>query len=198
MNFFLSSASRILTILLLGPGLLVIQGQTTTAQDTPPSLVQHLRNDLHSNDAVQREDALIDVIALASCSEKCTISFRSIDEKKLTIANETGTGHVVELNALVPDLLEAYRSGPADGHRLLALSALVNIGNETVLEQLIDEGARQSKEMNQATQKSLAAFYLTKYPELVNRTMKTKRLSLDDIRRAKSVRVRQMKKNQEG
>jgi hypothetical protein len=198
MNFFLSSASRVLTMLLLGAGLLAMSGPKATAQDTPPSLIQHLRSDLQSNDPMQRESALVDIIALASCTSSCTVNFRSINEKKLTIANETGTGHVVELNALVPDLLEAYRSGPADGHRLLALSALVNIGNEKALERLIDEGARQSKAMNKATHRSLAAFYLEKYPELIERTMKTHRLSVDDVHRAKALRVRQMKKSGEG
>jgi hypothetical protein len=196
MNFFLSSASRILTIFLLGAGLLVLPSQTAAAQDAP-SLLQNLRNDLQSNDPVQREHALMDVISLATCGDACTIIFRSIDEKKLTIANETGTGHVVELNALIPDLIDVYRSGPADGHRLIALSALLNIGNEAALERLIDEGARQSKETNRMTQRSLAAFYLEKYPELLDQTMKTKRLSMDDVHRAKALRVRQMK-NQEG
>ena len=198
MNAFLSSVSRLLTVLILAAGLVAAPGQTATAQDAPPSLIQHLRSNLQSNNATERENALVDVIALASCSDVCTVNFRSIEEKKLTISDETGTGGVVELNALVPDLLAAYRSGPADGHRLLALSALINIGNETALERLIEEGAFQSKQTNRATQKSLAAFYLEKYPELAERTMKTKRLSMDDVRRAKALRVRQMKKSQGG
>lgn len=198
MTSFLSSVFRTLTILLLGIGLLVIPAQTTRAQDAPLSLIQNLRNDLRSSDAAQRENALVDVIGLATCGDTCILKFRSIDEKKLTIANETGTGHVVELSALIPDLLKAYNDGPDDGHRLLALSALINIGDETALHQLIEDGARQSEAMNRATQRSLAAFYLEKYPELVEQTMKTKRLSMDDVQRAKSVRVRQMKKNGEG
>jgi hypothetical protein len=198
MNAFLSSVSRLLTVLILAAGLLAVPGQTATAQDAPPSLIQHLRSNLQSNNATERENALVDVITLASCSDVCTVNFRSVEEKKLTISDETGTGGVVELNALVPDLLAAYRSGPADGHRLLALSALINIGNETALERLIEEGAFQSKTTNRATQKSLAAFYLEKYPELAERTMRTKRLSMDDVRRAKALRVRQMKKNQSG
>ena len=200
MNPFLSFATRVLTILLLSAGLLAVAGPLATGQeagDTEPSLVQHIRNDLKSDNPMKRARALVDVIALANCPSTCTVSLRSVEERKLTIANETGTGHVVELNALVPDLLAAYRSGPADGHRLLALSALINIGNEKALEQLIDEGTRQSDKTNRATQRSLAAFYLDKYPELAERTIRTHRLSIDDIRRAKAVRVRQMK-NQEG
>lgn len=193
MNTFLAFTPRVLAVALVAVGLLV-PSQKATAQsstDAPPSLVQHLRSDLQSNDPDRREDALVDIIGLASCAETCTIHFRSIDEKKLTIANETGTGAVLELNVFIPDLLAAYRSGPADGHRLLALSALINIGDEEVLEQLIDEGARQSEETNRATQKSLVAFYLEKYPELTDRAMKTQKLSLSDVRRAKAVRVRQ-------
>jgi hypothetical protein len=196
MNTFLALKFRILTALIFAAALLTVSGQSAIAQmseNTPPSLVQHLRSDLKSDDAAQREHALVDIIALASCTDVCTVNFRSISEKKLSIDNKTGTGHVVELNALVPDLLKTYRSGPADGHRLLALSALINIGNEEALEQLVDEGGRQSKAITKATQRSLAAFYLEKYPELAERTTKTKRLSLDDVRRAKAVRVRQVR-----
>lgn len=193
MNAFLSFVSRLSAVLFLGAGLVAVPGQTATAQDAPPSLIQHLRSSLHSDNAEQRSNALVDVIALAGCSEACTVSLGSVEEKKLTINNETGTGAVVELNALVPDLLEVYRTGPTDGHRLLALTALINIGNETALERLIDEGASQTEEMNRATQKTLAAFYLEKYPELAERTMKTKRLSVDDVRRAKALRLREAK-----
>lgn len=194
MNVILAPAFRILTAVLLGVGLLLVPNPVATAQtssDTPLSLIQHLRSNLESKDATSREKALVDVIALASCSAECTVSLQSIEEKRLRIENETGTGSVIELAVLIPELLDAYRSGPADGHRLLALSALINIGDEASLEQLIDEGARQSEKTNRATHKSLVGFYLEKYPELIERTVKTKKLSLNDVRRVKAVRVRQ-------
>jgi hypothetical protein len=200
MNALFAVRSFLLPVLFFSAGLLAASSPTAAAQGTdeaPPSLIQHLRQDLQSESAEKRNDALVDIVSLANCADACTVSLRSIDKKKITIEDETGTGGVVELNALVPDLLETYRSGPADGHRLLALSALVTIGNEAALEQLIDEGDGQSEAVNRTTQRSLAAFYLAKYPELLNRTLKTRRLSLDDVRRAKTLRVRQMKKDGE-
>jgi hypothetical protein len=160
----------------------------------PPTLIKHLRNEVQSKDAVKRESALVDIIALASCPSSCTVYLRSVQDKRVTMENETGTGSVVDLDALVPDLLESYRSGPADVHRLLALSALINIGNEKALERLIDKGASQSKAVNKATQRSLASYYLEMYPELKERTFRTGRLSVDDVTKAKALRVRKMKK----
>ena len=195
MNTMPSFMSRLLAIALLGAGLLAVPGQLASAQadtDAPPSLIQHLRSDLQSSDAMKRENALVDVIALANCPSTCTVNLRSIEEKKLSINNETGTSTIVELDVLIPDLLATYRSGPADGHRLLALSALINIGDEAALEKLVEDGTSSSEKTNRATHKSLAAFYLEKYPELAERTMQTKKLSLDDVHRAKAVRVRQV------
>lgn len=186
----------LLAALLAGFGLLYAPVQTAAAQSTdgPSTLVKHLRGDLQGNDAMQRQRALLDIIALATCPASCTVGLRSIQDKSIRIENETGTGSVVDLDALVPDLLETYRSGPADGHRLLALSALINIGNEKALERLIDEGASQSKVVNKRTQKSLAGYYLAMYPELTERTLRTRQLSLDDVEKAKAVRVKKMKK----
>jgi len=74
----------------------------------------------------------------------------------------------MDLEALVPDLMKAYRSGSADGHRLMALSALINIGNAKALEQLAaessDRSSEQPRRVNKTTQRSLAAFYLEKEP----------------------------------
>lgn len=166
--------------------------------DDPSPLVKHLQNKLQSKNSIRRESALVDVIALATCPSMCTVSFQSINKenkKKIyTFANEAGTGYEVNLKALIPNLMEAYRSGPADGHRLLALSALINIGDAKTLEQLVDEGARQSAAMNNATQRSLAAFYLEKYPVLRNRSMRTGTITLDDVRRAEAVHVKRTKK----
>ena len=196
MKPFISLGSHLLAAVLFGGALLMVPIQRSTAQaDRPPSLIEHLRNDLRSDHPIQRERALVDVIALAGCGETCTVSLQSIEEKKLSIANETGTGAVVELTNLVPDLLEVYRSGPADGQRLLALSALVNIGDLKALERLVEDGSSQSKKTMQATHSSLAAFYLDKYPELTEQTVRTKRLSLEDVRRAEALRIRKLKKN---
>jgi hypothetical protein len=190
----LRSLLLVVSLLLAGGLFLSVPSVAQSSMDAPPTLIEHLRSDIEGNDAVQRESALMDVIALATCPETCTVDFRSINEKKLTIANETGTSHVLDLNVLVPDLVKAYRSGPDDGHRLLALTALINIGNEKGLEQLIDQGARQSERTNRITQRSLLWYYMDKYPELYEQTMNTKQLSMDDVRRAEVVRVKHVKK----
>lgn len=185
---------HLLAAALFGGALLMSPIQRSVAQsDRPPSLIEHLRNDLRSDDPMQRERALVDVIALAGCAETCTVSLQSIEERQLRIANETGTGAVVELTNLVPDLLEAYRSGPADGHRLLALSALINIGNPQALEKLVEEGNNQSEKTRRVTHRSLAAFYLAKYPELKEGAFKSKALSIEEVRRAETLRIRKLK-----
>lgn len=195
MNYTIPLGLRLFAAALFGTVLFTVPVQQSVAKtDDPPSLIEHLRSELQSDDAMQRERALVDVIALSGCTETCTVSLQSIEEKRLSIANETGTGAVVELTNLVPDLIEVYRNGPADGHRLLALSALINIGNAQALERLVEEGDSQSEEMKRATHKSLAAFYLAKYPELMERSVKTKSLSIEDVRRAEILRVRKLKK----
>lgn len=166
----------------------------SSAPANPPTLIKHLRTELQSSDPVRREAVLIDIATLASCNSSCTVHLRSMEDRKLSIENETGIGTVVELDALIPDLHEAYRSGPADGHRLVALAALINIGNEKGLEKLVEEGAFRSKRVNSSTQRSLAAFYLETYPELAERTLRTGQLSLDDVHRAKVLRLKKAKK----
>ena len=162
------------------------------AQSTaePPTLIKHLRTELGSKDDARQERALIDVIALASCQESCTVSLQSGMNRVVRIANESGTGNVVDLDALTPDLLRAYRSGPADGHKLLALSALINVGNQKALEKLIEEKDAQSANVQRVTNMSLASFYFAKYPELTERSMRRHSLTLDDVQRAEVLRLR--------
>lgn len=166
----------------------------TLDPSNPPSLIKHLRSELNSNDDVRQTRALIDVISLAGCVETCTVSLQSAHDKKVRLENESGTGSLVELDALVPDLLKVYRNGPADGSRLLALSALINIGDAKSLEMLIDEGASKSDVVQKQTQRSLANYYLTKYPELVQDAIDKKTFSVEDVRRAETVRVKLAKR----
>lgn len=91
-------------------------------------------------------------------------------------------------------MLDAYRTGPADGHRLLALSALINTGNDKVLAQLLEEESAQSEKVARETQRSLAHYYLTKYPELVERAKRKNTFSIEDVQRAEVVRVKLAKK----
>jgi hypothetical protein len=165
----------------------------------PPSIIKHLRAEISSKDAARQQNALIDVIVLSRCEASCTVNFLSIPDKMLRVENESGAGTAIDLEALVPALMRAYRTGPADGHRLLALSALINVGNETAFEQLAaessDRSSQQSNRVNNATQRSLAAFYLEKYPELTKKMGRSQTFSIEDVRRAEGVRVRLAKKN---
>lgn len=163
--------------------------------DDPPTLIQHLRNELQQKDPVRREYALMDAIALANCPTSCTLGLNSIQGKQIKIENNDGAGSVVDLTALLPALLDTYRKGPADGHRLMALSALVRIGDEKTLERLTRERSTQSKRMNETTSRGLAAFYLAKYPELQDGLSRSGRLSVSDVEKAKAVRVRLARKN---
>lgn len=154
----------------------------------PSTLVEYLRAELRSNDAVRRENALVDAVALSYCSASCALQFRSIPGKTLRIDNDLGFGTASDLNLLAPDLVKAYRSGPTDGHRILALSALINIGNERAIERLLDSSIAVSPRVHRVTQKGLASFYLGKYPDLTKRAMRRGTFSLDDV---KTARLRQ-------
>lgn len=196
----LTSTLPLFVALLLGMGLSVLpmQAVAQSSSDSPPTLITHLRSELQAKDSMRRQMALLDINTLAHCTASCNLSLRSVQDQQIRIENEAGVGTMVDLDVLVPDLLKSYRTGPADGHRLLALSALLQIGNERSLEQLIDEGASQSGKVEKATQAGLAAFYLEKYPELMDRTMRTNRLSIDEVAKAKAFRVKKAKKAAKG
>ena len=190
------SAVALAALLLTGLPLASASAETTPPSQTmlvpadPPTLIKHLRTELRSGDAVREERALIDVIALAGCADTCTVHLASAGERRLRMQNDTDTGSAVDLDALIPDLIEAYRSGPADGHRLLALSALINVGNEPALERLIGDKDAQNGAVRKATDRSLAAFYLEKYPELSERSLRRKTLSIEDVERARALRLK--------
>lgn len=164
--------------------------QTVLLPTDPPTLTKHLRTELRSGEAAREERALVDVIALAGCADTCTVHLASAGERRLRMQNDTDTGSAVDLDALIPDLIAAYRSGPADGHRLLALSALINVGNERALERLIADKESQNATIRKATDRSLAGFYLEKYPELAERSLRRKTLSIEDVERAKALRLK--------
>jgi hypothetical protein len=175
-------------------GLLMAGPLFAQSTATPTTLIKHLRTELNAKDGDRQERALIDVIALANCPASCVVALQSRTDQTLRIDNETGAGSVIDLDVLVPDLLRAYRRGPADGHKLLALAALINIGNDTGLEQLIAEKDAQNATVRKNTDMSLAAFYFAKYPELTEQTMRRRVLSLDDVQRAEVLRLRAAKK----
>jgi len=153
-----------------------------------PTLVEHLQSELQSNAAMRRHLALLDVAALAHCPNDCHLTLHTVQGENLR------TTERADLRALTPELLACYRRGPEDGHRLLALWALVGIGDEGALATLVEEGTRQSDRVNRETQRSLAAFYLERYPELSRQSAWTGEITLEDIDRAQRVRIKKAAK----
>jgi hypothetical protein len=162
--------------------------------DDPPTLVEHLRKELRSNEDRRREWALVDVIALANCPENCVLALSSAQGKTLRIENSTGVGAAVDLNRLTPDLLWAYRSSDMhDGLRLLALAALINVGNEKAIESLVQSPSSGSERVERETNKILVSFFLEQYPELLDGARKTQAFSLDDVENVRALRLKRVR-----
>jgi len=158
------------------------------------TLSEHLRSELRSMDATRQERALIDVVALSQCTASCTIKMSSLPMRKIRIDNDTGAGSVANLTILTPVLTRIYRVGPTDELRLLALSALLNIGDETSLDAVVEHVASVSPRVKTVTHRGLSTFFLTKYPELNMRISRNGTLALDDIHVARARAERQMRK----
>jgi hypothetical protein len=142
-------------------------------------LLEHLRTEIRDRDPDRRERALVDVVALAACQSACTVRLRSLSGEAVRI----GDGDLIGLG---PALLRVYRAGPTDEHRLLALSALMNVGDEASIDALIDKPVPVSFELARTTQRHITAFYLDRYPELQNRARRTGTFSLDDVKIARA------------
>ena len=154
-----------------------------------PDLIAHLRTEIRDRNPDRRENALVDVIAMAACQASCTVQLRSLPGNGIRVNDTENT-----LARLGPDLLRAYRSGPTDQHRLLALSALMNVGDEARLDALVDTPVPVSYELVRTTQRHISAFYLDRYPELRHRVRRTGTFSLDDVQRVRITRARAAKK----
>jgi hypothetical protein len=139
----------------------------------------------------------MDVNAIANCPGECTIALHTLENQEFTFSRhtETGSGELVDLAALAPRLVTCYRRGPEETSRLLALSALIGIGDEEALNALLDNPA-QSPKVSRITQQTLATFYLEKYPELAKTVRRTGEINFDDIDRVKKVRVKKAAKAQ--
>jgi hypothetical protein len=166
-----------------------------TQASSVPTIMKLLRDGLRSEDASRQEQALVDVIALANCPASCTVALQSAAKKHIRIENETGAGSIVDFEALIPDLQAAYRTGPADGHRLLALAALIKIGDARALEQLVTDKEAQGSTVQDATNRSLVSFYLAKYPELTERAVRSGTLTIESVQRAEALRLRRAAKS---
>jgi hypothetical protein len=156
--------------------------------DAPPSLTDHLRTELRSEDPERQNRALTDIVALAGCADTCVVALQSDGDNTIRIENESDVGHPIDLASLTPNVLSVYRDGPTPGHRLLALSALLKIGDEQALERVVDLKDEQPTRVEAATNRSLAAYYLDRYPELTTPTFQADQLSIEDVRRAQAAR----------
>lgn len=156
--------------------------------DVPPSLTDHLRDELRSEDPERQNQALADIVALAGCEDTCVVALQSDGDNTIRIENESDVGHPIDLASLTPDVLSVYRDGPTPGHQLLALSALLKIGDEQALERVVDLKDEQPGRVEAATNRSLAAYYLNRYPELSEPTFRAEQLSIEDVRRAQATR----------
>jgi hypothetical protein len=185
----LSHGVAVVLMALLLVGVPDASALSSTGPEGPPSLTDHLRTELRSTDADRQDRALSDVVALASCTNRCTVSLQSAEDRTLRVENEADVGRAFNLEALVPDLLTVYRDGPTRGHRLLALSALVNIGDAQALEMVVEAKTEQPPSVEAATNRTLAAYYLEEYPELAESTLQAGRLSIEDVRRAQAARL---------
>lgn len=113
--------------------------------------------------------ALLDIIALANCRTSCLLRLHSAQKKTLQITNESELGAAVDLDVLISDVVRLYRSGDVDETRLLALSALINIGNEQTLQSLIESPDETSERVERSTHKSVAFFFWSSTPNCLKR-----------------------------
>lgn len=154
-----------------------------------PEILEHLRTEIRDRNPDRRENALVDVIAIATCQSPCTVQLRSLPGESVRFNDAENA-----LAGLGPVLLRAYRSGPTDQHRLLALSALMNVGDEEVIDRLIEKPVPVSFELDRKTQQHIAAFYLDRYPELQRRAERTGTISIDDVKVARARHERVLRK----
>ena len=162
--------------------------------------MKHLRAGLNAKDVMRRQTALQDVIRLSTCQASCTVAFHSMPNRVLHIENEAGVGTAVDLHTLVPDLMNIYHNSQVEeGEQIMALSALLNIGNRMALDQLVEDSAvrsyRQSPRVRKITQHSLVSYYLALYPELERKAIDKKTFSIEDVNRAEARQIREAKKS---
>jgi hypothetical protein len=182
--------TRLLPALLLAGSLTIIGSVTYASPPTEdeasftrvdPALTEHLRTEVRARDWDRQEKALVDIVALASCQAACSVQLQSMPGKTVR-----GSGDMsADLLGLGPDLLQAYRTSPSDEHRLLVLSALMNVGDEASLDALIENPGLVSNKQARTTRRHVTSFYLERYPELRYQVRRTGILSLDNVKIAR-------------
>lgn len=188
-----------LLLLLVIPNLWAAPGPSPSelqfAED-PPTLVGHLRTELRAKTTTRQEQALADVISLSGCFASCTVQLQSLGQQsiRLQIDNTTGVGPLLDLNALNPDLLRIYHTGKTDEARLMALSAIMGLGNETTIESLVNTPSSQSARVGDITHRVVVQFFVNAYPELLKNGQKLRTVSMDEVAELRAERVRQARR----
>jgi hypothetical protein len=129
---------------------------------------------------------MMDVIVLANCPLACTVRLLSFPTKVIHVYSDPDFGSVIDVSALVPDLVWVYRTGSTDGMRLLALAALLHIGDEASLEDLLFGPADVSPRVAVDSRKHIISFFLGLYPDLKEGVTRTGRLSQRDLHLART------------
>lgn len=190
MTIYLWFWNRLVMALLLAGSLILIGSPayaTHPSEDeavlvrTDPAVIKHLRAELRARDWDRQESALVDIVALATCQTGCSVQLRSMPGKTVRGSADVSA----DLLGLGPDLLQTYRTSPNDGHRLLALSALINVRDEESIDVLIENPGPVSSELARKTRMQVTSFYLERYPELRHQVERTGVLSLNDVRIAR-------------
>lgn len=198
MNSTVRFCARLLPTLLLAGSLTVVSspsyaappaGDEISVARVDPGIIDHLRNEIRDRDPDRQENALVDVIALAACQGSCDVQLQSRPGESARI-----DGASMDLDRLGPALLHAYRYGATDQHRLLAIAALINVGNEKSIDALIETPTPVSEKVARTTQRHITSFYLDRYPELRRRVQRTGTVSLDDVAWARARHERALRK----
>jgi len=133
--------------------------------------------------APRREQALMDVNAIASCTDSCIVRLRSLPDSTIHLHGDSAS--MPDVSALIPDLIWAYHTGPSNGISLMALAGLLYIGNEASLESLLFEGRPRSPRVRHATRRHILNFFARRYPALREKAANVGVLSRVDFRAAR-------------
>lgn len=170
-------------------GLVVVEAHGSPPTPGPassqPPLLEHLRNEIRAMSAHRREQALMDVNTIASCTDSCIVRLRSLPDSTIHVQSDSASGSTPDVSVLIPDLVWAYHTGPSDGISLMALAGLLYIGDEASLESLLFEGHPRSPRVRRATFLHILTFFARRYPALRKTALGGGVLSRADFRAAR-------------
>ena len=179
-------------------GLVVLEARASLPTSGPglsqPPLIEHLRDEIRAMSPHRREQALMDVNTIASCTDSCIVRPRSLPDTTIRVQSDSASGSTHDVSALIPDLIWAYHTGPSDGISLMALAGLLYIGDEESLEHLLFEGRPRSPRVRRATLLHILTFFARRYPALRETALGGGMLSRADFRAARGAPLVPQKK----